>query len=377
MENYESILRQLSGKQEPVNMQVTKPTQKKFERNKNVLLSIIDIIKAIARMGIALRGHRDDSKYRPDVGEPSGHGGLGNFVELVNLTIRRGNTSLKEHLKICSSRETYISKTTQNILLNCCSDDITETIIKRVNDAQYFSILYDEASDASNKKKLSFCLRYVDKKEEICEDFLKFVHCKSGLTDKDLFKEVVDTLNELGLELKNCQGQGYDDAGAVSGIVDGLFALILKENEKALYTHCANHRLNLAISTSCKITSIRNLMNTIKKITYFFNFSPIRSEHLQRITKNGSQNKGKTKLFDVCRTRRVSRTDGLGVFEDILIYIVQTFEYIYLSPDSNVNRDTVAKAQVLLNHFNFIVTLVVIRKVFDYTHSVTELLQAK
>ena len=96
--------------------------------------------------------------------------------------------------------------------------------------------------------------------------------------------------------------------------------------------------------------------------------------------KNVSQNKGKTKLFDVCRARWVSRIGGLDVFEDILIYIAQTFEYFCLSPDSNVNRDTVAKAQVLLNHvtnFNFIVTLVVTRKVFDYTHSVTELLQAK
>ena len=209
---------------------------------------------------------------------------------------------------------------------------------------------------------------------------MKFVHCKSGLTGKDLFKEVVDTLNELGLDLKNCRGQGYDGAGAVSGVVNGLSALILKENEKARYTHCANHRLNLAISTSCKITSIRNLMNTIKEITYFFNFSPIWSEHLQRIIKNASQNKGKTKLFDVCRTRWVIRIEGLDVFEDILIYIVQTFEYFCLSADSSVNRDTVAKAQVLLNHvtnLNFIVTLVVTRKAFDYTHSVAELLQAK
>ena len=96
--------------------------------------------------------------------------------------------------------------------------------------------------------------------------------------------------------------------------------------------------------------------------------------------KNACQNKSKTKLFDVCRTRWVSRIGGLDVFEDILIYIVQTFEYFCLRPDSNVNRDTVAKAQVLLNHvtnFNFIVTLVVTRKVFDYTRSVTELLQAK
>ena len=69
MENYESFLRELSGKQETVDMQVTKPTQKKCERNKNVLLSIVDIIKTIGSLDIALRGHWDDSKYHPDVGE--------------------------------------------------------------------------------------------------------------------------------------------------------------------------------------------------------------------------------------------------------------------------------------------------------------------
>ena len=96
MENYESFLRELYGKQETVNMQVTKPTQKSYERNKNVLLSMIDIIKTIGKMGIALRGHRDDSKYHPDIGQPSGHCEFGNFVELDNLKTRQGNTSLEE-----------------------------------------------------------------------------------------------------------------------------------------------------------------------------------------------------------------------------------------------------------------------------------------
>ena len=56
------------------------------------------------------------------------------------------------------------------------------------------------------------------------------------------------------------------------------------------------------------------------------------------------------------------------------------FEYFCLSPDSNVNRDAVAKAQVLLNHvtnFHFIVTLVVTRKAFNYKHSAADLPQAK
>ena len=121
------------------------------------------------------------------------------------------------------------------------------------------------------------------RKGEICEDFLKFIHCKSGLSGKDLFKEVVDYINELGLDLKTCPEQGYDDAGLVRGVVNDLSALILKENEKALYTNCANHSLNLVISTSCNIRIIKNLMNTIKKLAYFFNFSPIRSKHLQWI----------------------------------------------------------------------------------------------
>lgn len=144
---------------------------------------------------------------------------------------------------------------------------------------------------------MSFCLRYFNNKGEIWEDFLKFVLCKSGLTGKDFFREFVDTLIDLGIELKNCRGKGWHGVGAVSGAVNGLSALILLENEKVLYTHCSIHRLNLAISKSFKITSIRNFINIMKQITHFFNFSPICSDHLQRIIKNYSQNKGKTKPF--------------------------------------------------------------------------------
>ena len=97
-----------------------------------MLLSIIDIIKTIGMMGIPLRGHREDSKYHPDTGEPSGHDGLGNFVELVSLTIRQRNASLEKHLKTCSSREAYVSKTTQNILLNWYSMPSQRQLLKEL-----------------------------------------------------------------------------------------------------------------------------------------------------------------------------------------------------------------------------------------------------
>ena len=106
----------------------------------------------------------------------------------------------------------------------------------------------------------------------------------------------------------------------------------------------------LIIDLMIDLKSNRKLMNTIKEMNYFFNFTPISSEPLRRTIKNGSQNKDMAKLFDVCRTRWASRINGLDVFEDILIYIVQTFEYFCLSSDSNVKRSTVDKAQAPLNH---------------------------
>ena len=158
-----------------------------------------------------------------------------------------------------------------------------------MKEAKFYSVICDEASDASNKEQLPFCLRYVNDDRDICKEFLKFIHRISSLTGKDLYNEVTEALSSFGLYLKNCRGQSHDGAGTVSGHFNGLSTLILRENSKVLYTHCASHRLNLAIGTSCKISSVRKLMDAIKDISYLFNFSPIRAEHLQNFIKKHEQ----------------------------------------------------------------------------------------
>ena len=79
---------------------------------------------------------------------------------------------------------------------------MTETITDRVKKATFYSVICDEASDASNKEQLSFCLRYVNDDGDICEDFLKLIRCKSGLTRKDLYNEVTEALTWFGLDLQ-------------------------------------------------------------------------------------------------------------------------------------------------------------------------------
>ena len=95
--------------------------QLKFEvsENRKILRSIIDTIIFLGRQGLALRGHRDDSQYHPDVGEYS-TGSVGNFIELLNYRVRGGDKDLGKHLESYSKNASYISKTTQNELIKCC-----------------------------------------------------------------------------------------------------------------------------------------------------------------------------------------------------------------------------------------------------------------
>ena len=77
-------------------------------------------------------------------------------------------------------------------------------------------------------------LRYVDSKKEINERFIKFVERDDGVTGEALAKNVEDTLNEIGLPLEQCRGQGYDGASAMSSKSKGVSGRILSKNPKAI-----------------------------------------------------------------------------------------------------------------------------------------------
>ena len=83
--------------------------------------------------------------------------------------------------------------------------------------------------------------------------------------------EIVNTIKNLGLEMSNLKGQGYDGSGNMAGKKSGVLSRILRLNDKALYVHCFNHLLNLVIAKSCNIQKAQNLMGIIKEISYFFN----------------------------------------------------------------------------------------------------------
>ena len=343
-------------------------------------MAINDAIKLSSRLGIALRGHRDVSKYHPEIGHASASAGVGNFVCIINYGIRNGNKVLENHLKTCSKRETYLSATTQNDLLKCRYQVIMEGLLKQVEASKTFAPILDEVSDTSNTEQLSFCLRFVDSNDDLREEFLKFIHCNEGVTGRDLFEAVTNTLSEFGLHLMNCRGQGYDGAGGMAGKVNGLSGIVLQSNKLALYTHCYSHRLNLVVSSLTRIIGFRNVMDAIKAISYFFNLSPKRQEHLEKVIEENFPEVTRKKLLDVCRTRWLERIDGVDLFEDLFLATLMTLEEIFFNLKGKYNKATSVKANSFLKLifiFDFFVKLVISRHNLDYTNSVTQILQGK
>ena len=140
-------------------------------------------------------------------------------------------TNLRQHFETGNKNATYCSKTIQNKLVKICGDQIRQSIVKTIKKSvcPVYSVLADEATDCSNKEQMPIVLCYVESNKEINERFIKFVECDDGMTGEALAKNVEDTLDEIGLPLSQCCGQGYDGASAMSSEVKGVSGRILKK----------------------------------------------------------------------------------------------------------------------------------------------------
>ena len=109
----------------------------------------------------------------------------------------------------------------------------------------------------------------MDKNNNIREEFLEFGRCEQ-LSGNVIANEIIRVLEKSNLDIKNCRGQGHDDASKMSSEAAGVQKRIRKLCEKAIYTHCCAHNLNLVITTACKGPMIQNTLDIVKEVTMMF-----------------------------------------------------------------------------------------------------------
>ena len=223
---------------------------------------------------------------------------------------------------------TYASAQTQNELIEVMGKHVVlQNIVYEVNSSPFYSIVVDEVT-SHNAEHLAMCVRFLDSKQDIREEFLGFITLQQ-ITGAAISEAILQFLTENNIPTCNMRGQGYDGTSNMSSNVAGVQARIKELAPLATYIHCNGHCLNLVISKSCSLPQIRNVYDRMQSCCHFFLNSPKRIGLLELIIKHNITDDTKRKpLLDLCKTRLVERQDAYRHFYQAYIFIAESLELI-------------------------------------------------
>lgn len=326
-----NFLKLMDQPQKSIVCQISKHSREKIEENRKVLSSIVSSIVFCGTHDISLRGKLSDK---------------GNFIDLLRFRIESGDKVFEQHLESCKRNEKYISVRIQNELIKICGQTILEQIMDRIKRADYFSVLADETADISGKEQLSIGVRYISPDDnKIHEDFLGFLPL-TELNAKYISREILQFLKSSNLNLNQMVGQGYDGCSTMSGIDGGVQGIIRQEYPKALYFHCASHKLNLVINDLNNVPEIRNTVGTIKTIITFFRESVLRRTKISNIPM-------------LSETRWSSKYQSIRIFKENFLNIVEALHDLKYDKNSKTSQKA-AQLYCAITNSGFIICLCII-----------------
>ncbi|XP_071057042.1 uncharacterized protein [Onthophagus taurus] len=216
-----------------IDKQHMKLINKEKEHWREVLKRIVSGIKYLAQHNITFRGS-NSKLYEPN---------NCNFLGLIEM-MATFDPVMQEHLRRIRSSEIhdhYLGANIQNELIKLLSEKVKEKIVSDIKAAKYFSVLLDCTPDLSHQEQLSLEIRFVKTENNVSatstknksggvtveEHFFEFLDVKST-TGKNLIDVLLEELDKIGLEIKDCRGQGYDNGSNMKGSYSGVQARILQ-----------------------------------------------------------------------------------------------------------------------------------------------------
>ena len=186
---------------------------------------------------------------------------------MLALQCRNNDEQLAEWLRRKSNK--YTGHDMQNEMLQVMALHILRKIALSIQSTK-FTIMVDETTDVSTNEQVLIVLRWVDQHLDIHEDFVG-LYATDSIAADSLVSIVNDVLLRMNLQLNNCRGQCYDGAANMKGSRSGLATQIMKEESRAVYTHCYGHALNLACQDTIRhVKLVRDAIDTTFEISEVF-----------------------------------------------------------------------------------------------------------
>ena len=256
------------------------------KNHRAMMLKVLECVRFLARQGLPFRGHHEDSAAFE-----------GNLYQLLLLQAK-DCVPLGSWLK----KRDYISPEIINEIVTICGQTILRQMLQDICTADFFALIADEATDISHNEQMCIAIRWVDSSYDIHEAPLGLVQLPDtrALT---LFNVIKDVLVRCSLPIERCIGQAYDGAANMSGVRNGVQALMKKEADHCLYVHCFAHSLNLCVQeVTMKCELLQNCMEFIFQLVQLIKFSPKRLHLFESMCKEITLTDGTSDLSPSLRT---------------------------------------------------------------------------
>ncbi|CAK8542871.1 unnamed protein product [Lathyrus sativus] len=349
---------------------IDKTTQRLIEKEKdhwkNVLKRVISIVKFLAKHNLAFRGSKE--KLYEDSN--------GNFLGLIEM-LAEFDPIIQEHVRRVTTQKVhthYLGHKIQNELISLLGSAIKIEIIRKIKQAKYFSVILDCTPDVSHREQMSLIIRYVDVSStsiSIEESFLGFLNV-NDTTGQGLFDVLQNELKELGLDLFDVRGQGYDNGSNMKGKHQGVQKRFLDINPRAFYTPCGCHSLNLTLcdmANSCN--KARNFFGVVQRIYTIFANSTKRWQILK------DNVKGLTPK-SLSSTRWESRVESVKAIRtqmsDFTEALLEVSEH---DLDPKIQNEAKSLATNELGDFEFLMAIIIWFEILSAINFVSKLLQEK
>ena len=262
-----------------------------------------------------------------DAESGDGPGNPGNLLALLK-PLSVNNSLLREHMESPVMKNAkYLSPRTQNEIVEVLGKHIIlRNIINEVKKAVSYSVLADEVT-SHNREHLALCVRFVDDKKAVREEFLGFMELeRRGNCSHHC--EVSGFWMRMAFHLQACEGRAM-----MEPVICHLIELVCRRGFKlvpqATYVRCHGHCLNLVITRSCSLPDIRSIIDRLQHCCRFFLNSPKRSGVLELImSKNVGDTQRRKPLLNLCKTRWAERHTAYQHSYQAYTYIVEALEVI-------------------------------------------------
>lgn len=230
--------------------------------NRDYIKKLIDILIYLSKQGLPLRGH-DESDMSDN---------KGNFLELCDFFSKYDDKFKEKYNKYFN----MTSPDVQNELLSIIKTEVLRVIVDEINSSGFFSLMVDEAK-SHRTQQLCICIRYLVG-QEIKERVLAMEDVSLSRSALSLADVIFKKLGDLGLSALMV-GQAYDGASVMSGIRNGLQAIVKNRNPYAIYVHCLAHKVNLVLVAACKDNDLScNFFNIMQCLYQYFSYPDTHAE---------------------------------------------------------------------------------------------------